>query len=86
MNTLSIERIETGPHDKTAGSSYREAQELADAIRSQRAAFDVCDLCEELNALCVELAKDGRALALGTILIAKMNETIQRRALIEVGA
>lgn len=85
MNQLdNIERRDTSGHDKTAGSSFREQQAYADAVRSQRRAYDVCDLAEELNALCVELAKDVRALELGTILIAKMEDTIQRRAAVEV--
>lgn len=84
MNQLdNIERRDTSGHDKTAGSSYQEQRDLADALIRQRRAYDVCDIAEELNALCVELAKDGRALELGAILIAKMGDTILRRALRE---
>lgn len=84
MNHLdNVERRDTSGHDKTAGSSFREQQAYADAVRRQRAAFDELDLSEEVNALCVELAKDGRALELGTILIARMNDTISRRAAVE---
>lgn len=81
MNALdNVERIESGPHDKTAGSSYREAQALADALRSHRRAFDVCDMAEEVDETIVHLAKKGNAELLGTLLIARMNATVQRRA------
>ena len=81
MNALDhVERRDTSGPDKTAGSSYREAQSLADALRSQRQAFDVCDMAEEVDETIVYLAKKGNAELLGTLLIARMNATVQRRA------
>jgi hypothetical protein len=80
MNALdNVERIESGPHGKTAGSSDREAQEYADAVRRQRQAYDVCDMAEEIDDLIVSLAKDGKAELIGSILIRSMNKTIARR-------
>lgn len=81
MNTLDhIERRDTSGTDKTAGSSFRDQQALADAIRDQRRAYDVCDMAEEVDQLIVDLAKEGKAELIGSILIRAMNTTIQRRA------
>jgi hypothetical protein len=85
MNAIDhVERRDTSGTDKTAGSSYREAQEYADAVRRQRQAYDVCDMAEEIDELIVSLAKEGKAELIGSILINSMDMTINRRALAEV--
>ena len=80
MNQLdNIERIESGSHDKTAGSSFREQQEYADAVRRQRRAYDAADMADQIDDLIVELAKEGKAELIGSMLITSMNATIARR-------
>ena len=80
MNQLdNIERIESGSRDKTVGSSFREQQEYADAVRRQRRAYTASDMADEIDELIVDLAKDGKAEVIGGILIHAMNATIARR-------
>ena len=80
MNQLdNIERIESGSRDKTAGSSFREQQEYADAVRRQRRAYDAADMADQIDDLIVELAKEGKAELIGSMLITSMNATIARR-------
>lgn len=76
----NVERIESGHRDKTAGSSFREQRALSDAVRGQRAAFDLVDLAEELDMHMLTLAKQGRSLELGATLIKAMESTVLRRA------
>ena len=84
MNQLdNIERIESGSHDKTAGSSFREQQEYADAVRRQRRAYDAADMADQIDDLIVELAKEGKAELIGSMLITSMNATIARRVAAE---
>jgi len=84
MNQLdNIERIESGSHDKTAGSSFREQQEYADAVRRQRRAYDAADMADQIDDLIVDLAKEGKAEMIGSMLITSMNATIARRVAAE---
>jgi len=84
MNQLdNIERIESGSHDKTAGSSFREQQEYADAVRRQRRAYDAADMADQIDDLIVDLAKEGKAELIGSMLITSMNATIARRVAAE---
>ena len=80
MNAIdNIECRNTSGHDKTAGSSYLDAQQYADCVRRQRQAYDQCDMAEEIDELIVSLAKDGKAELIGSMLITSMNATIARR-------
>lgn len=80
MNALdNIERRDTSGHDKTAGNSFREQQEYADAVRRQRQAYDAADMADQIDDLIVELAKEGKAELIGSMLITSMNATIARR-------
>lgn len=80
MNAIdNIECRDTSGHDKTAGSSFREQQEYADAVRRQRQAYDVSDLAEEIDDEILEMAKNGWPQNMGTLLVKKMNATIARR-------
>ena len=84
MNQLdNIERIESGSRDKTVGSSFREQQEYADAVRRQRRAYDAADMAGQIDDLIVELAKEGKAEMIGSMLITSMNATIARRVAAE---
>lgn len=84
MNQLdNIERIESDSHGKTAGSSFREQQEYADAVRRQRRAYDAADMADQIDDLIVELAKEGKAEMIGSMLITSMNATIARRVAAE---
>jgi hypothetical protein len=84
MNQLdNIERIESGSHDKTAGSSFRDQQEYADCVRRQRQAYDLSDLAEEVDEIILACVKDGNAVMAGRLLIANMNATIARRVAAE---
>ena len=84
MNQLdNIERIESGSRDKTVGSSFREQQEYADAVRRQRRAYDAADMADQIDSLIVELAKEGKAEMIGSMLITSMNATIARRVAAE---
>ena len=80
MNQLdNVERRDTSGTDKTAGSSLQDQQDFTDCVRRQRQAYDVSDLAEEIDDLIVELAKNGKAELIGSILIRSMNATIARR-------
>ena len=80
MNPLdNIERQDASGHDKTCGSSFQEQQAYADAVRRQRNAYDAADMADQIDDLIVELAKEGRAELIGSMLIGSMNATIARR-------
>ena len=80
MNQLdNIERLDTSGHDKTCGNSFQEQQAYADAVRRQRQAYDACDLAENVDNFILELAKEGKAELIGSMLITSMNATIARR-------
>jgi hypothetical protein len=80
MNALdNVERRDTSGTDKAAGSSYREAQEYADAVRRHRRAYDASDMADQIDELIVDLAKEGKAELIGSMLITSMNATIARR-------
>ena len=80
MNQLdSIERRDTSGTDKTDGRSYREAQEYADAVRRHRRAYDAADMADQIDELIVELAKEGKAELIGSMLLTSMNATIALR-------
>ena len=84
MNPLdNIERRDTSGHDKTAGSSFQEQQAYADAVRRQRNAYDASDMADQIDDLIVELAKEGKAEMIGSMLITSMNATIARRVAAE---
>jgi len=84
MNQLdNVERIESGSRDKTVGSSFREQQAYADAVRRQRQAYDASDMADQIDGLIVELAKEGKAELIGGMLITSMNATIARRVAAE---
>ena len=84
MNQLdNIERRDTSGHDKTAGSSFRDQMAYADAVRRQRDAYDASDMADQIDALIVELAKEGKAEMIGSMLITSMNATIARRVAAE---
>lgn len=84
MNQLdNVERIESGSRDKTVGSSFREQQEYADAVRRQRRAYDAADMADQIDDLIVELAKEGKAELIGSMLITSMNAAIKRRVAAE---
>ena len=75
----NVERRNTSGHDKTVVSSFREQQEYADAVRRQRRAYDAADMADQIDDLIVELAKEGKAELIGSMLITSMNATIARR-------
>ena len=80
MNQLdNVERRDTSGHDNTCGSSFREQQAYADAVRRQRQAYDAADMADQIDELIVQLAKEGRAELIGSMLITSMNATIARR-------
>ena len=84
MNQLdNIERRDTSGHDKTAGSSFRDQMAYADAVRRQRNAYDASDMADQIDDLIVELAKEGKAEMIGSMLITSMNATIARRVAAE---
>lgn len=82
MEAINIERRDTGPdYADRAGPNFLPSDtELSYRLADQREAFDVCDLCEELDKQALALAKAGDALTLGQLLISRMNATVQRRA------
>ena len=80
MNALdNVERRDTSGTDKTCGSSFREQQAYADAVRRQQQAYDAADMADQIDELIVDLAKEGKAELIGSMLIASMNATIARR-------
>ena len=80
MNQLDdIERRDTSGTDKTCGSSFRDQMAYADAVRRQRNAYDASDMADQVDDLIVELAKEGKAELIGSMLITSMNATIARR-------
>jgi ABC-type amino acid transport substrate-binding protein len=84
MNAIDhVERRDTSGTDKTAGSSFREQQEYADAVRRQQQAYDVSDLAEEIDDEILEMAKNGWPQNMGMLLVNKMNATIARRVAAE---
>ena len=78
---LSIERIESGPKhsDRTSSDYYWTVQKIRDVERRRREAFDEFDMSEEVDAECVRLMKECKALELGLLLMKKSEATIQRR-------
>lgn len=82
MEVINIERRDSGPdHADRAGPEFFPSDlEITHRLADQREAFDVCDLCEELDDQALALAKAGDAHALGQLLISRMNATVQRRA------
>jgi hypothetical protein len=84
MNAIDhVERRDTSGTDKTAGSSFREQQEYADAVRRQQQAFDRCDMAEEVDDEIVDLMKAGKCEQAGLLMFTRMNATIARRVAAE---
>lgn len=76
------ERRDSGPAhlDRTADSYNSTSQQLANEEANQRAIYDACDLCEEVDEVVVQLLKEGDALEAGTILMQRMEAKIRSRA------
>lgn len=85
---FGIERRDSGPAhlDRTADGYHVTSQQLANEEENQRAVYDACDLCEEVDEVIVQLLKEGDALEAGTILMQRMEATISRRAALVVSA
>lgn len=93
MRTLSIsmdefppfgmsERRDSGPAhlDRTSDGYHVTSQQLANEEENQRALYDACDLCEEVDEVVVQLLKEGDALEAGNILMQRMEAAIRSRA------
>lgn len=82
MEAINIQRRDTGPdHADRAGPEFIPTDlEITHRLADQRDSFDACDLSEEVDEQALALAKAGDALALGQLLISRMNATVQRRA------
>lgn len=67
--------------DRTSDAYIRPVtnDEVRTTSRHARQAYDACDLAEECDEEIVQLLKDGDALEAGTLLMQRMEATIQRR-------
>lgn len=73
-----LEPVERG-FDKTGPEAWLTDRQIMAIERRQKEAYDMTDLMEEIDEDCIMLAKADRAMALGTLLIDKMKDTINRR-------